>query len=131
VSQENIELVRVVHEGWARGDFGVGTDLLSPDFSWQQHAEAVEPGSRRGAEIGRSLRNIFEVWENHRVEADEFVDAGDQVVVLGRVTGTAKASRMDLDQHFAFVWSVRAGLLAGLRVFTDRVEALEAAGLSE
>lgn len=44
---------------------------------------------------------------------------------------TAKASRMELDQKFAFVWTVRKGLLTHVRVFTDRDEALKAAGLSE
>ena len=56
----------------------------------EQPAEAVEAGSRRGAEVGQSLRNLFEIWDDYRVEADEFVDAGDQVVVTGRAKGTAK-----------------------------------------
>jgi len=131
MSQENVELVRAVHDGWARGDFRAGTDLLSADFSWEQPAEAVEAGSRRGAEVGQSLRNLFEIWDDYRVEADEFVDAGDQVVVTGRAKGTAKASRMELNQQFVFVWAVQGGLLARLRVFTDRDDALQAAGLSE
>jgi hypothetical protein len=59
------------------------------------------------------------------------VDAGSQVIVAGRARGTAKASRMELDQKFAFVWTVRKGLLTHVRVFTDRDEALKAAGLSE
>jgi ketosteroid isomerase-like protein len=131
MSRQNVELVRVVHEGWARGDFGVGADLLSADFSWEQHADAVEAGSRRGAEVGRSLRNIFDVYDEYRIEADEFIDAGDQVVVAGRARGIAKTSRMELDQRFAFVWTVRRGALARVRVFTDRDEALEAAGLAK
>ncbi len=131
MSQENVELVRVVHDGWARGDFRAGSDLMSADFAWEQHAEAVEPGARQGAEIGQSLRNIFEIYDDYRIEADELFDAGDQVVVLGRVTGTAKASRMELDQQFAFLWTVSRGVLTRLRVFTDGDAALEAAGLAE
>jgi ketosteroid isomerase-like protein len=68
---------------------------------------------------------------NYRVEASEFIDGGDEVVVVARSKGTAKASRMELDQLFAFVWTVQGGRLARLRVFTDREQALEAAGLRE
>jgi ketosteroid isomerase-like protein len=77
------------------------------------------------------LRNIFDVYDEYRIEADEFIDAGDQVVVAGRARGIAKTSRMELDQRFAFVWTVRRGALARVRVFTDRDEALEAAGLAK
>lgn len=131
MSQENVELVRVVHEGWARGDFRAGKDLMSADFSWDQPSEAVEPGSRSGAEVGQSLRNLFEIYEDFRVEADEFVDVGDRVVVTGRNRGTARGSGMELNQEFAYVWDVRGGELARLRVFTDRAEALATAGDGE
>ena len=61
----------------------------------------------------------------------EFIDGGEDVVVVARNKGTAKARRMELDQLFAFVWSVNGGLLVRVRVFTDRDRALEAAGLSK
>ena len=131
MSRENVDLARVVHEGWARGDFGAGVDLLAPDFSWDQHREAIERGSRRGAAIPESIRRIFEVYENYRISADEFIDAGDQVIVVGRGAGVARASRIEMDQRFAFLWTVRDGKLVRLQVFTQREQAIEAAGLEE
>jgi ketosteroid isomerase-like protein len=131
MSRENVEIVRVVHDGWARGDFRVAQELFAPDFAWDQPAAAVEPGSRRGLAVRDALRNLFDVYDDFRVEASEFFDGGDEVVVVARNRGTAKASRMELDQLFAYAWAVQGGLIARLRVFTDREQALEAAGLSE
>ncbi len=131
MSQENVGLVKVLHDGWSRGDFSVGTDFLTADFRWQQHAEAVEPGLRSGAQIGETLRNIFAVYENYRIEPDEFIDAGDKVVVVARIRATAKESGISVDQRFSFVWTALAGKLARIEVFTERAEALEAAGLAE
>jgi ketosteroid isomerase-like protein len=74
MSQENVETVRAVHDGWARGDFRVAQELFAPDFSWDQPAEAVEPGSRRGPEVRDALRNLFDVYDDYRVEASEFID---------------------------------------------------------
>jgi ketosteroid isomerase-like protein len=129
VSQENVETVRRIHDGWSRGDFSVGRDLLAPDFEWHQHEQAVEPGSHRGAAIGSAIRRIFEVLEDFRVEPEEYIDAGDKVVVIARNRGTGKGSGVELDQQFAYVWTVQLGRLADLQVYEDRREALEAAGL--
>ena len=66
MSQENVEVVRRIFDGWSQGDFSVGRDLMTADFEWQQQAAAVEPGSRRGAAIATAFRNLFEVWESFR-----------------------------------------------------------------
>ena len=131
MSQENVEIVRRIYNGWSRGDFSVGTDLLAPDFEWHQHAEAVEPGSHRGAAIGAAIKKIFDVYEDFRVEPEEYLDAGDKVMVMARNRATGKGSGVELDQRFAYVWTVRLGKLVDLEVYEDRRDALEAAGLQE
>jgi uncharacterized protein len=131
MSCENVELVHTILGGWARGDFRAGTDLLAADFEWKQRPDAVEPGSRRGASIGTGLRQLFEVWENYRIEAEEYIDAGDRIVVVGRARGTARGSGMELDQSVCFVWTARNGKLASLESVRDRAGALEAVGLRE
>ncbi len=131
MSQENVELVRSVFDGWAHGDFNAGLDLLAPEFEWRQQREAVEPGSHRGADIGRALSSIFEIYENFRIEADRYIDAGNRVVVFGRTRGTARGSGVAAGQSFAFVWTVEGARLARLEVYADRDEALEAVGLRE
>ena len=131
MSQENVERVRTVYEGWARGDFRAGSDLFAPDFEWKQRPDAVEPGSHRGASIGTALRQLFAVWENYRIEAEEYIDAGDRIVVVGRARGTARGSGMELDQSIVLLWTARNGKLASIETVRDRAEALEAVGLRE
>jgi ketosteroid isomerase-like protein len=131
MSQENVEIVRQIYDGWSRGDFSVGTSLMAPEFEWHQHAEAVEPGSHRGAAIGGAISKIFEVYEDFRFVPDEYIDAGDKVVVTARAQATGRGSGVELDVRYSFVWTVRRGKLADLTVFLDRSDALEAAGLRE
>ena len=131
MSRENVELVRTVYDGWARGEFRAGSDLFAPDFEWKQRADAVEPGSHRGASVGAALRELFEVWENYRIEAEEYIDAGDRIVVVGRARGTARGSGMELDHSVCSVWTVRNGRLASFETVRDRDDALEAVGLRE
>ncbi len=127
--RENVQIVREIFEGWARGDFSTGVDVLGSDFEYQQLSDAVEPGLRRGAGVGRALRGIFEVYEDFRIEAEEYVDVGDVIVVVARTHGVARRSRMQLDQRFAFACSLEEGKLVRIEVYTDRGDALEALGL--
>jgi ketosteroid isomerase-like protein len=131
MSQENVERVRALYECFARGDFRASSDLLGPDFEWEQLPGAgVEPGSHHGSDAVRAVRSIFEVYENFRVEAEECIDAGDKVVVVARCHGKARASGMQLDEQLAFVWAVRDGKPTRMEQHPSRREALESVGLA-
>jgi ketosteroid isomerase-like protein len=129
IGATNVELVREVYGAWARGDFSAGA--FAPDFEWGQLPDAVEPGARRGPEVGVALRRLFEAYKDFRVEAEEFLDAGERVVVVACVRGTARKSGLELDQRFAFVWRAREAMLTGFQVYRERAEALKAVGLEE
>ena len=72
-----------------------------------------------------------EVWEEFRAEAREFVDAGDRIVAMGRMTGKGKGSGVEVEDEFAGIWTVREGRVVRWEMQTDRAAALEAVGLSE
>ena len=83
-----------------------------------------------------ALRNYLRQWEGTfekgRMEAEEVIDAGDQVVALVRGIGRMKDSDAEIDMRYAIVFLQFAGRQdrRGARVL-HREEALEAAGLSE
>jgi len=65
------------------------------------------------------------------VEAEELIDAGDQVVALVRGMGRVKDSDVEIDIRYAIVFTIRDGKIAAGREYFTREEALKAAGLSE
>ena len=77
------------------------------------------------------LREPDRVTVPEGVPAEEYIDAGDTIVVACRARGMGRASGMDLDQKLALVWTARDGELVSTEVFRDRIDALEAAGLRE
>jgi len=123
-------MVKRVYERWARGDFSVDPELMAADFVWHQRRGAVEPGSHRGGGIGLALERIFEVYDDFRIEPEEYVDAGEQVVGVARSCGRARGKGMELDLRLAFLWTVHDGKLAGMEQFAERADALRAAGLA-
>jgi ketosteroid isomerase-like protein len=77
-------------------------------------------------------RDAFsEVWESIAVEPLEFIDAGDHVVVLTRLFGRGVGSGVNVDMATYNVLTFRDGKVARRRLYADRADALEAAGLEE
>jgi ketosteroid isomerase-like protein len=58
----------------------------------------------------------------------EFLDAGENVVALGRFQGYALATGVAVDVPFAHIWTVRDGHLIRGRMFTDTACLCTAAG---
>ena len=88
---------------------------------------AIESGTRRDR---RALSNIREVYPDFRVEPERFVDAGEEIVVIGKARGTS-ASGVEAQWRQVYVWTVRDGCAVRFRWFNRPSEALEAVGLND
>ena len=125
-----VELVKRSYDAFARDDLdGVLADM-HPEIEWHQAQGLPHGGFYRGLDEVR--RNIFEPldaewWEEFSADPDEFLDAGDEVVVLGRYRGIAKGTGKRLDVPFVHVWTVDGDKAVRFRQFLDTrgwVEAL-------
>jgi ketosteroid isomerase-like protein len=133
MSEENVEALRPVYEEWGRGNFSPRFEVYAPDMEWGWSAEFPDQaGVARDPELrSERLRRWLDSWEAWRVEAEEYISAGEFVVVLCRYTGRGKGSGVDVDVQGAHVWKMRHGKVVRLEIFSNREKALEAAGLRE
>jgi ketosteroid isomerase-like protein len=84
----------------------------------------------RGREgLQRWIATTREVWEEWRFEPEQFLDAGDRVVVLVRVVARGGSSGVNLDRETAHIWTIMDGRVTRCEVYLDRSEALAVAGL--
>jgi ketosteroid isomerase-like protein len=126
MSQENVEVVRRTFEYYSRGDYAEAAALLAPDVHW-------EIGQELPAQGRDAVRRMWERWDSGWQELEtvpeEFIDAGDKVVVSVRYTGRGPASGIELDDRIFDVYTLRDGMCVSKIEFKTRREALEAAGL--
>ena len=130
MSQENVEVIRSLHEDWLRGDMGL--DRLDPEISMVE--PDVLPGSVsvHGFDaVRRYIESFTKHWEDIRFEPEEFIDADDSVVVVARLVGRGKRSGVEVTRRWAYVWTVRGGKALSMVGYADRAEALKAVGLDE
>jgi len=131
MSQENVEIVRRAYEAMRVRDLGAFTELSDPEVEWIPDRR-IGKGPIRGREsvIGFFLDRDA-MFAQVEYEFERWSEKDDQVLVFLQVTGTGAASGAGFDIRIAHLWTLRDGRLVRGEGFGDRVEALEAAGLSE
>jgi ketosteroid isomerase-like protein len=66
-----------------------------------------------------------------RIDFDRFIDAGDQVVVIGTLQGKMAGSGAEIGHRQGYVWTIRDGKAVRFQWFNDPAEALAAAGVDD
>jgi len=108
--------------------------LLDPQISWDWGSDmALVEGSTvyhgpQGVEA--ATREWLKAWDGARIEAEEFFDAGEQVVAFVHIYARPKHGGPEVEMRSANVWTVRDGLATSMKGYT-RAEALKTVGLTE
>lgn len=117
------------YEAFERGDMDAVLADMHPEIEWHQAQGLAHGGLYRGIEEVR--RNVFDPldrdwWEEFVVTPEEFLDAGADVVVLGRYRGVARGTGKSLDVPFVHLWTFSEGLVVRFRQFLDTAGWVEA-----
>lgn len=125
----NTAIVRRSYEAFARGDMDAVMADMDEAIEWHQAQGLPHGGTYRGLAAVRA--NVFDPldrdwWSAFSALPDEFLEAGDEVVVLGRYHGTARQTDKELDVPFVHIWSLRDGKAWRFRQFLDTAGWIEA-----
>ena len=129
MSQENVEIVR---RGWehsvATGEFQAHPDLVwdVSNLGWPE--QQVYHGAEGAMQF---LADWADAWDDWEMEVEEYVDAGERVVVIVNQRGRSKASGIPVEMRFAQVWTLRDGQGIRMQMYASPDEALAAVGLAE
>ena len=131
MSQENVEVVRRVHEAAMRRDVQTVLALYDPEV--ELDATRVEIVGFMGRNVYRGhegLRRFFrewhEAWTHVEYDFEELIDADEQVISVVTRRGRGRASGAAVEWHVALVWTLREGRVVRLVWFPTREEALGA-----
>jgi len=129
MSQENVEVVRRFY-----GDpdpWGTFAALVAPDAEFDFTAVYPDGSVLRGIDEVRRFRDEVP-WESLHFEVERLIEVDEErVLALVRAVGVGQLSGVSGEARVAHEFTIRAGLLVRFKVYGDRAEALEAAGLRE
>ena len=125
----NAELARRSYDAFERGDLDAVVGDMHEEIVWEQAQGLPHGGVYRGlAEVRRAIFDPLEGewWDEFHAAPDEFLEAGESIVVLGRYTGVAKGTAKLLDVPYVHVWTFRDGKAVRFRQFLDTAGWVEA-----
>jgi ketosteroid isomerase-like protein len=128
MSEENVELARRFHEA-QRGDIEAAMEFVAEDVVAVEFGDRVDtPRVFHGREewLGYYGHGA-EVFEDYGREIDEWVEAGDWVIAVGRWRGKGKSSGVPIEDRAVNAARWREGkIVEYLFGFASKGEALEA-----
>ncbi len=131
MAQENVETLKAVYARWGAGDFWT-PDVFHEEVEVASAEVMPDTGLNRGLPaLEAAMRDWLAAWDEYRWEADQFIPVDDRVVVLITARGRGKGSSVNVEAHWAHVWTFRSGKATRVEGFVNRAEALETVGLRE
>ena len=134
MSQDNVRIVREAWEAYLGGDEETAARLIDPELEFHGTVGGFQEGevAHGQSQIEQTFEaEDLEAWEERRLDAEEYIDAGDNVVVLLHEYRRGRGSGIELEAETAIVVAVRGGRVVRMQGYLDRGAALEAAGISE
>lgn len=130
--QENVDKLELIFEHLFEGR-RIGPQLLADDAEWVNPRDAVEGGTRKGANaFNDAIESVFAAWDDVWFDTHRVVENGDdRVVALGVLRGHIRGPGMEVESPHGQVWTFRDGRVARMEWFNTHAEALQAAGLRE
>jgi ketosteroid isomerase-like protein len=127
-----VERLRLSNDACNRPDLDAWASLLSPDIVFRPVPSS--PGARecRGRdEVRRFHEGFLEAWADDFIATHDTVCIyGDAVIARSALTGHARASGVGISGGSFEAVFFQDGLISRWEAFTDREEALKAAGVS-
>jgi ketosteroid isomerase-like protein len=132
MSQENVEIVRRHNEAWNRRDLTTLLDLWRSDaeIDWSRSRGPLK-GLYRGHDGLKTFwEEFWSAFDVSELELGDFRQAGPHVLASNTAHMRGRDG-IEVIARSTSVYTVENGQITRLRMFQERAEALEAAGLSE
>lgn len=118
--EAELDALRRIYTAIQRGDTEELSRSVAHDVEWIL-PETVPWGGTRHGHLG--VETVGEIFQEHVdglwADPDDFLEAGDRIVVLGRISGRGRESGRDFEVRFAHVWAFDDGAPVRFRGYFD------------
>jgi ketosteroid isomerase-like protein len=132
MSEENVETVRRQTEAWNRRDLKTWMASFHRDaeLDWSRSRGPLKGVYRGEGELEVFWHEFWSTFEDVQIEMHGFTEASTEVVVPNTAHMRGRQG-IEVVARSTFVFTVENGRITRFRMFQERAEALEAAGLRE
>jgi len=128
--EENIERVRRGYELFLVGNLDEAMEMFDPQIVVEDRVDSPDAATFYGPDgFQKYLISWLEPWEDFSLEPEGYHATDTEVVAFIRQWGRVRGISACVEERLAHVWTVCEDKAIRYRVFTNRDEALLAAGL--
>ena len=130
MSQENMGVIRGMYESFSKGDVTSVLGQMHQNIEWRQAENFVyadrNPYHGPQAVLEGVFMRLASEWADFRVMPEEWLDAGNHIVVLGTYSGRHQETGREVRAQFAHIWGVTHGRVVRFQQYTDTKQFAEA-----
>jgi len=117
----NIEVIQELYRAFREKDYDAFLSISTEDLEWVQNEGFPGGATRKGA--SEVIEGVFKAnnnhWKSFAYHIEEFLDAGNSVIVIGRYAGCNRISGKPMSAAAAHVYDLRDGKVYRFRMFAD------------
>ena len=120
---KNLEIVQNLYNYIETKEFENIRPLFHKNIKWNQMKGLINGGNYVGAdEVFQHVFTEFgKEWTDWKAEAREFLEASDDIIVVGTYSGIFKKSAKKMEAEFMHRYTLNAGVVTIFQQYTDRV----------
>jgi uncharacterized protein len=120
MDEDLMRTFRAIYTAVQQGDADALAESLAHDVEWVFPEDLPWGGVHHGHLGVVSFAETFlEHVDGPWADVDEFMDADDRVVALGRISGRVRETGAEFEASFAHVWTLTDGVPSRLRGYYD------------
>ena len=117
----NIEVIQELYRAFREKDYESFLNICAEDLEWVQNEGFPGGDTRKGA--SEVIEGVFKAnnnnWEGFAYHVEEFIDADNSVIVIGRYAGRDRISGKSMNAAAAHVYDLCDGKVYRFRMFAD------------
>jgi uncharacterized protein len=127
VFEEDVERLRRGYAAFNEGGLEAILDWLAPEIEVSDRQSVPDRMTHVGlVGIVKLFESNLEVFDQMNFEPEEFIDVGEQILVVLRQRVRGRGSGVEVEGPVAHLWTMRDGTPVNLKIFGDKKKALEA-----
>jgi ketosteroid isomerase-like protein len=119
--ETDLDKLKALYEEWGRGDFSRRREIFHPEMTAETFGMGEPIRSESYDGFIDNMREWLSTWERPlRIEAEDFIQAGDRILVLIHWSGRGKGSGVEIEGQGAHLWTFREGRVVNHETYRDR-----------
>ena len=115
----NKEIISRLYEAFGRRDLQMMSTLFDPKIELSQTTQLPWGGTYEGFQgVADFAARLLEKLDS-RIEVEEFVEAGEQVIAIGWTRGTVRKTGQEFKIRAVHLWTMKKGKVLRFEAYID------------